>query len=441
MKRRDFLRYTAAGVAGSMFGNATFLAADGLDRNICLIYLRGGLDGLYSFPLHSGDAFTALVPRRPDIHVQPANILIPSSIQNATQRVGFHRNWARLVNHAGNNLRLITKVGALPFNDPKVGINKSHADCQKISMSGNLNLAAAKGLTGRAHNHYNLRLFNTIGLGGNPENDLDSPTILNLSGFGEYQRISFTGNNYACSEYNNLPLTASNNTLHARDVMAQLDSLDKSQKFSTVFRNAKDAMRNSLNDVQTKINPVNSIGDYRRYDDVGVPTGTIANPGGTGGLVRDAFKYFAAPNLGVQTRICQLSIGGWDTHEFQVNALATGLQNLAGALRGFVEDCQSAGIWSKTAVLIITEFGRTVNQNGGQGTDHGYANFHMALSGAFSGKVIGDGFTPADWNDTQHYFPTISYLSPVNDLFKWAGLPLDTLIETPFTAPAIGLFS
>lgn len=433
MKRRDFLRYTAAGVAGSMFGQSTYLAADGFNRNICIIYLRGGLDGLYSFPLHSGDAFNELANRRPNIHVQPGNILIPSAIANATQKVGLHRNWARLVNHVGNNIRIVTKCGALPFGQNP---NKSHFECQKISLSGNLNLAAAKGLVGQAHNYHGLRLFNTIGIGGNPEDELDSPSILNLSGFGDYVRLGQTGNNYACNEYNKT-LTATNNMLHARDVMSQLDSLEGNDNFSSLFKNAKEAMKNSITDVQTKINAVTSIGDYRRYDDANNPLSV----GHAGNLLRDAFKYFAAPNLGVQTKICQLSVGGWDTHEFQINALATGLQNLAGGLRGFVEDCQAAGIWNKTAVLIVTEFGRTVNENGGQGTDHGFANFHMALSGAFSGKVIGDSFSLSDWNNTQHYFPTISYLSTVNDLFKWAGLPLDSLIQTPFTAPSIGLFS
>lgn len=433
MNRRDFLRYTATGLAGSLIGSSTLLHAEGLERNICLVYLRGGWDDRYILPLTGGDAFNSLAAIRPSIHVTSSDILIPSALANATQRIGLHKDWSRLVSVAGNNIRIITKVGALPFgNEP----NKSHDDCQRISISGTLNVAAAKGLVGEAHNHYNLKLFNTIGIGGNPQHELDSPTIINLSGFGEYARLNATGSNYACNEYNRT-LTVSNNMLHAREVMSTLDDIDKNNRFSKLFKDSKDAMKSSVQDVQSKINSVQARGDYRRYNSSNQPWYV----GHSGHLLREAFRYFAAPNLGVKTKISQLSIGGWDTHEFQRNYLRDRVEELAAGLRGFTEDCINSGIWNKTAVLLVTEFGRTVRDNGGEGTDHGFGTSHLALSGAFGGKVIGDSFTPSDWSNTEHYNPTLSYLSTVNDLFRWAGLPLDQLIEPPFTASTVGLFS
>ena len=48
-------------------------------------------------------------------------------------------------------------------------------------------------------------------------------------------------------------------------------------------------------------------------------------------------------------------------------------------------------VWSKTAVAVVTEFGRTVRQNGTRGTDHGTAGASFVLGGAISGgRILGD---------------------------------------------------
>jgi uncharacterized protein (DUF1501 family) len=49
-------------------------------------------------------------------------------------------------------------------------------------------------------------------------------------------------------------------------------------------------------------------------------------------------------------------------------------------------------IWSQTAVLVISEFGRTAHENGDRGTDHGHGNVHWLLGGQLSG-----GKVYADW--------------------------------------------
>ena len=66
---------------------------------------------------------------------------------------------------------------------------------------------------------------------------------------------------------------------------------------------------------------------------------------------------------------------GWDTHANQVGPYGVLNRNLAALDKGV--DALATGLgphWTTTAVLIVTEFGRTVAMNGTGGTDHGTAS-------------------------------------------------------------------
>ena len=68
-------------------------------------------------------------------------------------------------------------------------------------------------------------------------------------------------------------------------------------------------------------------------------------------------------------RIAALEIGGWDTHAGQPQRLAGVLRELDAGLAALKTGLGAA--WRQTAVLTMTEFGRTVRMNGTRGTDHG----------------------------------------------------------------------
>jgi len=84
---------------------------------------------------------------------------------------------------------------------------------------------------------------------------------------------------------------------------------------------------------------------------------------------------------------------GWDTHANEGGGqgqLATRLGALDGALRILKE--QLGATWKRTAVLIVTEFGRTAATNGTRGTDHGTGAAAFLAGGAVAG-----GRVLADW--------------------------------------------
>jgi uncharacterized protein (DUF1501 family) len=102
-----------------------------------------------------------------------------------------------------------------------------------------------------------------------------------------------------------------------------------------------------------------------------------------------AGKFLAEPD---GPRIAVIEATGWDTHANQ--GAETG--QLANRLRGLdngLEDLRVAlgGAWNRTAILVVTEFGRTVAVNGTRGTDHGTATMALLAGGAVAGgRVVTD---------------------------------------------------
>ncbi|MHC0053406.1 DUF1501 domain-containing protein [Actibacterium sp. D379-3] len=98
---------------------------------------------------------------------------------------------------------------------------------------------------------------------------------------------------------------------------------------------------------------------------------------------------FAASRLRGDTRIAAFSINGWDTHNRQTAALKRPLAALSDTLLAL-----KAGlgpVWGQTSVIAMTEFGRTVRENGTGGTDHGTGGAMVLAGGAVrGGRVYGD---------------------------------------------------
>ena len=92
-------------------------------------------------------------------------------------------------------------------------------------------------------------------------------------------------------------------------------------------------------------------------------------------------------------RIAAMEFSGWDTHAGQGKAggaLDRRLEALANGLLTF-KATLSPEVWSKTVVLVSTEFGRTVATNGTGGTDHGTGGAALLFGGAVrGGRVIAD---------------------------------------------------
>ncbi len=106
---------------------------------------------------------------------------------------------------------------------------------------------------------------------------------------------------------------------------------------------------------------------------------------------------------------------GWDTHANQGAARGVLAQRLGGLDHGLRTLFEELGpLWSQTAVLVVTEFGRTAAMNGTRGTDHGTGSCAFLAGGAVrGGRVISDwpGLSQSALLDGRDLKPTLDLRS------------------------------
>ena len=94
-------------------------------------------------------------------------------------------------------------------------------------------------------------------------------------------------------------------------------------------------------------------------------------------------------NVGLE--VAFTAVGGWDTHAGEGGAqgqLGNRLRDYGQAIAAFARDLGSR--MADVTLVSMSEFGRTVRENGNRGTDHGHANVMLLLGGGVKGgKVYG----------------------------------------------------
>jgi uncharacterized protein (DUF1501 family) len=95
---------------------------------------------------------------------------------------------------------------------------------------------------------------------------------------------------------------------------------------------------------------------------------------------------------GVGVEVAFADLGGWDTHQAQGGAngqLSRRLDELARGVRALYDDLGDR--MEDVVLMTMSEFGRTVHENGTGGTDHGHANCMMVMGGGVhGGRIAGD---------------------------------------------------
>lgn len=159
------------------------------------------------------------------------------------------------------------------------------------------------------------------------------------------------------------------------------------------------------------------------------------------GAQREPLAAFAAERLLGDTRIAAYSLNGWDTHRGQARGLSRSLNRLERSILSLFEGL--GDVWDQTMVLAMTEFGRTVAENGTKGTDHGTGGAMVMAGGALrGGRVYGDwpGLGEADLYQRRDLMPT----QDVRAYSAWAlrglfSLDQNILEQTVFPGLDMGL--
>ena len=135
---------------------------------------------------------------------------------------------------------------------------------------------------------------------------------------------------------------------------------------------------------------------------------------------------FAANVLGGDTGIRVLHIpmdGEFDTHENHATIHPEMMDDLDTSLEAFHTDLAARGIDQRVMVMTTSEFGRTANENGSGGLDHGTAST-MLLSGPGTGGRVGQMSSLTDLDENEDFkanLPFESYLAGVVE--GWLGVP------------------
>jgi uncharacterized protein (DUF1501 family) len=132
------------------------------------------------------------------------------------------------------------------------------------------------------------------------------------------------------------------------------------------------------------------------------------------------------------TRVYYTSQGGYDTHNVQLLVHADLLAEFSAALKAFLDDLATAKLAERVAVLCFSEFGRRVQENGSQGTDHGTAGPVFLAGPSVKGGLTGTMPSLLDLQDGDLKMTVDFRRVYAAVLQDWLGLPARTALGGAF---------
>jgi uncharacterized protein (DUF1501 family) len=360
--RREVLALAAA-TAGSALGGIQLAYAKPVDgaqapARLVVVVLRGAMDGLSLLAPHGEAAYYQARPTIAIARPGEADGLI------ALDRLfGLHPAFAPMKPHWDRQQLAFVHASGSP--DP----TRSHFDAQdylesatpgrKTTSDGWLNRLASV-LTGPQASATQQRL-QALNLG---------PTMPRIF-MGDAAVASLASGNAATAKgVLDRPQVA--------DAFAELYAGD--DRLSQTVREATATRR------EIRINLENNLEHSGlKSDDPSADRGALP----LAGLPRDTARLGQLMARDARIRLAFVPVGGWDTHAGQGSgkgALANRFALLAQSLDALAQGLGDA--LKDTTVLVMSEFGRTLRQNGTNGTDHGHGNVAMLLGAGVKGGQI-----------------------------------------------------
>jgi uncharacterized protein (DUF1501 family) len=360
--RRIFLKDSALAIFGvgaipSWLSRSVY-AGDAYGKRrkkiLVAIFQRGAVDGLNMVVPFGEERYYQL---RPSIAI-PKPDGTPSSAVDLDGFFGLHPSLASLKPmYDARHLAIVDAVGS---PDP----TRSHFDAQDYMESG------TPGLKATSDGWMNRALLKQTG----PTSPLRAVSL------GSGLSRTLRGPNDAIA-VNNL------NDFQVRDQKT-------AATFESMYDHSHDTVLNGTGrETFSAVKIMQSI-QKQKY----TPANGAKYPGGRFGQNLQQIARLIKADVGVEVAFAE--IGGWDTHVNEANQLSNNLREFGDSLAALYQDLGDR--MEDVTVVTMSEFGRTVRENGDRGTDHGHANVMFAMGGDIQGgKVYGDW--PGLGNDAQLY--------------------------------------
>jgi uncharacterized protein (DUF1501 family) len=135
---------------------------------------------------------------------------------------------------------------------------------------------------------------------------------------------------------------------------------------------------------------------------------------------------------GLPTRVYYASQGGFDTHAGQINTHERLMGEFNDAVAAFVADLKQQGNFERVLLMTFSEFGRRVQENANNGTDHGAAAPMFVLGGAVKPGLFGKhpSLTDLDHGDLRFNTDFRSVYGTVLD--QWLKAPSEIVLGRKF---------
>jgi uncharacterized protein (DUF1501 family) len=370
--RREFIKgacaTAAVGAAGpSMLFSSEAQAAVNTYDTVVLVFLRGGIDGLNLVPPIAGNDRSFYEEARPSLNIAASGAYsaLPLTLaNNAATGFGLHPSAVGLKGlwDAGK-LAIVHSCGM-----PTV-VTRSHFDAQ---LYLDLGTPGQQG-TGTG---WLTRAWNTQpGVTGTP--------TLPVVGVSSRQPANLLGSTQALS----MPSPT--------DFALNSGAWQWQQ-----FRSGMTAGTKGLNETLASMWTGQTGTEFggQRADValrvIGQQAYTSTLPAGwpTSNFARQLWTVAQSVRFNLGLRFATLDLGGWDTHDGQGTAgsgysyYQNKIAELSEALTAFYNDLNAGGEAARVTVIVQSEFGRRVRQNGSGGTDHGYGNPMLILGGPVNGR-------------------------------------------------------
>ena len=352
---RDGVATVTLGLSAPAFLSAIAQAQGLPSRRLVVVYLGGGNDALNTLVSYQDPSYYS---RRPSIAI-PAGQVLQVGTDAAGRTLGLHPRLGGLLNIFNEgHLALVQRTGY-------ANSSRSHFEAGDIWGTANPQSYTGSGWLGRYLDTLPrpvdaLAAWNTTG---------ETPRAL-LSGTTGVPAIP-SASTYTYASPNRGSVALEERT--AAQIMASNPATGRPHL----------AFVNSTS--RGAIETLDRVAQATAY------TPTVQYPNNGFALALRTVAGAIVKSIG--SRVFWVQTGGYDTHAQQGQAAGGAYANLMGTLGdglwAFYSDIRNQGFSNDTTVIVFSEFGRRISENGSNGTDHGAAGVMMALGGMVRGGLYG----------------------------------------------------